>query len=86
MENEELFAGEPALDAQQQVLNARRRAVVTKDTPLRIHTEPLLVSEDSHDDWLHRTQLMRDKDDRPRWRRPHVSDPSYATSRQEFMI
>lgn len=78
MENEELFAGEPALDAQQHVLNARHTAVVTKDTPLRIHSEPLLVSEDSHDDWLHRTEPIRRKDDRPRWRRPHVSEPGYA--------
>ena len=74
MENEELFAGEPALDAQQQVLDGRHTAVVTKNTPLRVHDEPLLDSEDSEDDWLQRTQLPRDLDNRPRWRRPHVSD------------
>ncbi|KAJ5182587.1 hypothetical protein N7492_000203 [Penicillium capsulatum] len=71
MENEELFAGEPALDAQQQALG-RHTAAVTKDTPLRIHSEPLLLTEDSHEDWLHRTQSVRDADDRPRWRQPHI--------------
>lgn len=75
MENEELFAGEPAFDTQQLMQDPRHAAIVSKNTPLRVHTEPLLADGDSDDEWPQYTPPVRDADSRPRWRRPHVSDP-----------
>lgn len=83
MENEALFAGEPALDAQQLNTRDARRAAAAgaaaapKDAPLQIHTEPLLAGEDSADEWPHYQDRFGDTDTRPRWRRPHVSDAAY---------
>lgn len=75
MENEELFAGEPALDTQQQSTGAARRtAAVLKDTPLRIHSEPLLAGDDFNDEPPDYEGHPHDIDTRPHWRRPHVSD------------
>lgn len=75
MENEELFAGEPGLDAQQQnTRDIRRTAAALKDTPLRVHTEPLLAVDDFDDEAPHYQEQPHDIDTRPRWRRPHVSD------------
>lgn len=73
MENEELFAGEPALDAQ--LADAQRPAAASKQAPLQIHTEPLLADDD---DWQqHRQQQHEERvrtiHGRPRWRQPHVS-------------
>lgn len=71
MENEELFAGEPALDAQQQATDAQRSAAASKQTPFQIHTEPLLADDD---DWQQQyEERIYIIDERPRWRRPHVS-------------
>jgi hypothetical protein len=71
MENEELFAGEPALDARQQAADAHRAAAASTQTPLQIHTEPLLAEDDEwHQQHEERVPSI---DDRPRWRRPHVS-------------
>lgn len=75
MENEELFAGEPALDAQQEATDAHGSAAASpsKQTPLQIHAEPLLADDD---DWQRPQQYeerVRSIDGRPRWRQPHVS-------------
>lgn len=76
MENEELFAGEPAVDAQQR---ARLSSASGKSGPLRVHTEPLLVDDD-HDDYHddngeddYQGEQSSEGDTRPRWRRAHVS-------------
>ncbi|KAJ5177125.1 uncharacterized protein N7482_003002 [Penicillium canariense] len=71
MENEELFAGESALDAQQQ---GGRTATASKHTPLLVLTEPLLAGDDIDDDeWPRRHEVrIHDIDDRPQWRRPHI--------------
>jgi hypothetical protein len=74
MENEELFAGESALDAQQQARGERPAAAVTKNTPMRIHTEPLLAGDgDLEEEWPRDDGQSDETDGRPRWRRPHVS-------------
>lgn len=82
MENEELFAGEPAVDIQQQnAADSRRAAAALKDAPLQIHTEPLLAGDDSDNEspqYEHPPVI----DTRPRWRRPHVSDPDSGARRQ----
>lgn len=72
MENEELFAGEPALDAQQQASDAQRAATAAERNPLQIHAEPLLVDDDGLDRQSYE-EAVRSIDARPRWRRPHVS-------------
>ncbi|KAJ5573514.1 uncharacterized protein N7459_007941 [Penicillium hispanicum] len=72
MENEELFAGEAALDAQQQALDSGRTADAITDAPLRIHSEPLLASVDSDDEWPQQSERLLDTDKRPRWRRPNI--------------
>ncbi|KAJ5688958.1 hypothetical protein N7462_003350 [Penicillium macrosclerotiorum] len=73
MENEELFAGEPALDAQQQALSSRRIAAASKAPPLQIHSEPLLANDSETDSWqLQDERRPDDFDDRSRWRRPHI--------------
>lgn len=77
MENEELFAGEPALDVQQQNTDSRRAAAALKDAPLQIHTEPLLAGDDS-DNEAPQYELPHVIDARPRWRRPNVSADSGA--------
>ncbi|KAJ5461850.1 uncharacterized protein N7458_003402 [Penicillium daleae] len=70
MENEELFAGEPALDARQQAADAHRAAAASTQTPLQIHTEPLLAEDD---EWYQQhEERVPSIDDRPRWRRPHI--------------
>lgn len=80
MENEELFVGEPALDVQQQnARDARRIAAGPKDAPLQVHTEPLLAGDDFDDEPPH-YEHPHVIDTRPRWRRPHVSDPDTGTS------
>jgi hypothetical protein len=76
MENEELFAGESALDAQQHAKNTRRTADALKHAPLQVHTEPLLADE-FDDEPPHYEEDSRDIDTGPRWRRPHVSDSEY---------
>jgi hypothetical protein len=73
MENEEFFAGEPSLDAQQ-ARNTRRTAGGAKQTPLQIHAEPLLAGDDFDDEPPHYVDDLRDIDTRPRWRRPNVRD------------
>ncbi|KAJ5664976.1 uncharacterized protein N7477_007424 [Penicillium maclennaniae] len=72
MENEELFAGEPALDAQQQARNIRRTVNKPKQTPLQVHAEPLLAGDDFDDEPPHYEEGPRDIDTRPRWRRPSI--------------
>lgn len=78
MENEALFVGEPALDAQQHnTRDARRAAAAPKTTPLQIHTEPLLAGDDFDEEppgYEDHEENASDIDTRPRWRRPHVSD------------
>ncbi|KAJ5596966.1 hypothetical protein N7450_003424 [Penicillium hetheringtonii] len=74
MENEELFAGEPALDAQQRAQGTTSSAV-TKNTPLHVHTEPLLAGDDEYyaDNAFPRDDEHSDEVEiRPRWRRPHI--------------
>lgn len=74
MENEELFAGEPALDAQQTTENLVQETRRTADgTTLSVHHEPLLANNDVDDEWPEDVQQLRDADTRPRWRRPSVS-------------
>ncbi|KAJ5908270.1 hypothetical protein N7495_000952 [Penicillium taxi] len=66
MENDELFVSSSALHAQQ----LAGKHASSKDRPLQIHTEPLLVT-DSDDE----PELPRDIDDldtRPRWRQAHI--------------
>lgn len=72
MENEELFAGEPALDAQQQASDAQRAPTAAKRNPLPIQAEPLLGDDDGLDQQPYE-EPVRSIDERPRWRRPHVS-------------
>ncbi|KAJ5388594.1 hypothetical protein N7509_011135 [Penicillium cosmopolitanum] len=71
MENEELFAGEPAVDARQ---HARRTHAVTKNAPLHVHTEPLLAGDDDSQDgeWPRDDDQSSEIDARPRWRRAHI--------------
>lgn len=75
MENEELFAGEPAVDAQQR---AQRTHALTKNAPLHVHTEPLLAADEDDDSrdgqWLRDDDQSSEIETRPRWRRAHVSD------------
>lgn len=73
MENEEFFAGEPSLDAQQ-ARNSRRTAEGPKQTPLQVHAEPLLAGDDFDDEPPHYVDDLRDNETRPRWRRPNVRD------------
>ncbi|OKP09261.1 hypothetical protein PENSUB_5347 [Penicillium subrubescens] len=73
MENEELFAGEPALDAQQEATGAQRSAAASKQAPLQIHTEPLLADDDDWQQDQQHEEHIRTIDERPRWRQPHVS-------------
>ena len=68
MENEELFAGEPAMEAQQLARDGYRTSDVT---PLRVHHEPLLPSAESDGEWTG-VRPSDDTDSRPRWRRAHV--------------
>lgn len=63
MENEELFAREPEVDAHVRARKTRRAEDVTENTPLIDGTDELLYRQPSHAD-----------DDRPRWRRPSVSE------------
>ncbi|KAJ5134753.1 uncharacterized protein N7443_003626 [Penicillium atrosanguineum] len=72
MENEELFVGESALDAQQQARNIRRTADGSKQTPLQVHAEPLLAGDDFDDGPPHYEEDPRDIEARPRWRRPSI--------------
>jgi hypothetical protein len=72
MENEELFAGEPALDARQEATTAQRSVAASKQTPLQIHTEPLLADDDDWQEQQPEERVLR-IDERPRWRQPHVS-------------
>lgn len=74
MENEELFAGEPAIDAQQLARGEQRTVGVTKNTPLQVHTEPLLADDDLDEERPLHDEQPNEVDSRPRWRRPHVSD------------
>lgn len=74
MENEELFAGESALDAQQQARNTRLTADAPKQPTLQVHSEPLLAGDDFDDETPHYEEDERDIETRPRWRRPAVSD------------
>jgi hypothetical protein len=76
MENEELFAGEPALDAQQQASDAQRAATAAKRNPLQIHAEPLLADDAGLDQQPY-AEPVPSIDERPRWRRPHVSALCY---------
>lgn len=69
MENEELFAGEAALDAQQQLVRNSRH---TTETSLQVHDEPLLA-DDSDEEWTQTVQHDRDIDTRPSWRKASVS-------------
>ncbi|OOQ89111.1 putative MFS transporter [Penicillium brasilianum] len=71
MENEELFAGEPALDAQQQAADNYRPAGASRQDPLQIHTEPLLAGDDEWQQQQHEERVSS-IDERPRWRRPHI--------------
>lgn len=76
MENEELFAGEPALDAQQRAQDMATSAA-TKNAPLHVHTEPLLAGDDENEEeyaFPRDDESSDEVDNRPRWRRPHVSD------------
>ncbi|KAJ5992266.1 hypothetical protein N7451_007990 [Penicillium sp. IBT 35674x] len=73
MENEELFAGESALDVQQATENLVRETRRTADgTILSVHHEPLLVNNDVDDEWPEDVQQLRDADTRPQWRRPSI--------------
>jgi len=74
MENEELFAGETALDVQQATESLVRETRRTADgTILNVHHEPLLANNDVDDEWPEDVQQLREADTRPRWRRPSVS-------------
>lgn len=70
MENEELFAGEAALDAQQQLVRNSRHTETT--TALHVHHEPLLA-DDSDPEWTQDVHHAQDTDTRPAWRKPTVS-------------
>ncbi|KAJ5947869.1 hypothetical protein N7466_000884 [Penicillium verhagenii] len=73
MENEELFAGESARDVQQATENLVQESRRTAEgTILHVHNEPLLVNNDSDDEWPEEVQQLRDIDTRPRWRRPSI--------------
>ena len=72
MENEELFAGETALDSQQQALSSGRTADVTTRDPLHVHSEPILANVNSVAEWSRERRDPFDADKRPRWRRPTV--------------
>ncbi|KAJ5191821.1 uncharacterized protein N7498_010806 [Penicillium cinerascens] len=72
MENEELFAGESALDAQQQARNIRLTADAPKQPTLQVHSEPLLAGDDVDDETPPYEEDERDIDTRPRWRRPSI--------------
>jgi hypothetical protein len=77
MENEELFAGESALDVQQATESLVQETHCTADgTVLNVHHEPLLVSNEGDDEWPEEVPQLRDTDPdtRPRWRRPSVSE------------
>lgn len=80
MENEELFAGDPALDVQQHARDSRRAPAAPKDAPLQVHTEPLLA-DDGVDDEPPYYEHPHVIDTRPRWRRPHVSDSDAGAGR-----
>lgn len=88
MENEELFAGEPALDAQQHARDDSRTAAASKNTttPLHVHTEPLLAGDDLDEEPPRYAELPRDTDIRPRWRRPHVSDSAYLYKTDDSLL
>lgn len=73
MENEELFAGEPALDAHEEATSAQRSAAASKQAPLQIHAEPLLADDDDWQQQHRHEERVRSIDERPRWRQPHVS-------------
>ncbi|KAJ5524241.1 hypothetical protein N7513_009360 [Penicillium frequentans] len=73
MENEELFAGESALDVQHATENLVQETRRTADgTILSVHHEPLLVNNDVDDEWPEDVQQLRDADTRPQWRRPSI--------------
>lgn len=80
MENEELFAGEPARDVQQHARDSRRMAAAPKDAPLQVHTEPLLAGGDFDEGppYYEHSDVI---DTRPRWRRPNVSDSDAGVCR-----
>ncbi|KAJ6110691.1 hypothetical protein N7486_002926 [Penicillium sp. IBT 16267x] len=73
MENEELFAGESALDVQQVTENLIQETRRTADgTVLRVHHEPLLANNDADEEWPEDVRQLRDTDTRSRWRRPSI--------------
>ncbi|KAF7713027.1 Uncharacterized protein PECH_003826 [Penicillium ucsense] len=70
MENEAVFAGEPALDVQQQVAESRPDSAASKSKTLQIQAQPLLGDDE---EWRREQAARREyAEEGPRWRRPNI--------------
>ncbi|KAJ6007582.1 hypothetical protein N7540_011558 [Penicillium herquei] len=72
MENEEIFAGDAALDIQQGNARISENRRTEDGALLEVHHEPLLASNDPDNEWPEGVQESRTTDPWSRWRQPSI--------------